>query len=585
MRGSGDSRGRHAWLHAATRGNGPYVVLLVLLNLLFFGDILFTENTYFYRDIAGYHHPLKKLVTEAYERGQWPLWNPYIQFGQPLLANPNAMALYPTQLLFHLLPFDWAFDLNLVLHALVGGIGAFYLARALNFSPIAALAVGIAFNFNGVVLSLVNLPLLAAMAGLFPWLALFLQKAIHNPSAIRLIGLSVLFCLLFMLLEPLTTAAVFLFLVPFGVYVFLTRQSGVSCPKVTLRLLLVLVSAVLLAGVQLVPAVEMINNSGRIGGVSFDIASFWSIHPLNLTQMLFPKVWEDTFDLADDDSLRFSAFSESREPYLVSCYGGLACLVMALLGLLYSEKIALKRLLVAISLIAVVLALGKYTPVYGWLYHHVSPFRYGRFPSKYLLTLAMSFSLLVGLGIDQLRALALKSRIPGGKRRFLSFLLVTASLLVFAGLLALSSSWEKAGFDIKDNLVKLSYQGSDVKLQMSLIREAVFYLCLVVSGSLIGVFVAWYRVGSSLSVVLVTALIFFDLLTNHSVNPVIPSRVYERPPVADWLLERYSDEGLSRVYHPISEGPIRILGKTDSLIWRIVFSRLAVGPYGGVGDH
>lgn len=62
-----------------------------LMNLAFFGEVLFTDKTFFVRDVTFFHYPLKRLVTEAYSSGQWPSWNPYIQLGQPLLANPNAM--------------------------------------------------------------------------------------------------------------------------------------------------------------------------------------------------------------------------------------------------------------------------------------------------------------------------------------------------------------------------------------------------------------------------------------------------------------------------------------------------------------
>ena len=90
--------------------------LLACLNVAFFAEVLFTNRTFFVRDVSTFHYPLKKLVTEAYAHGEWPLWNPYIQMGQPLLANPNCMAVYPGQLLFQFLPFETAFELHFVIH-------------------------------------------------------------------------------------------------------------------------------------------------------------------------------------------------------------------------------------------------------------------------------------------------------------------------------------------------------------------------------------------------------------------------------------------------------------------------------------
>src|SRR5437867_13425568 len=130
--GSVCSKPSHNFIHRILKTDAFWVLLLVLLNVGFFSDALFTNKTFFVRDVSFFHYPLKRLVTEAYTNGQWPLWNPYIQLGQPLLANPNAMALYPTQILFQILPFQIAFDLHFVLHCLLAGIAAFHLGRTLG---------------------------------------------------------------------------------------------------------------------------------------------------------------------------------------------------------------------------------------------------------------------------------------------------------------------------------------------------------------------------------------------------------------------------------------------------------------------
>src|SRR2546422_7884841 len=145
------------YVRRVAQKDAPWVTVLVLLNLIFFGDALFTDKTFFVRDVSFFHYPLKRLVTEAFTEGHWPLWNPYIQLGQPLLANPNAMALYPTQILFQLLPFELAFDLHFVLHCMVAGIATFFLARALGLSPHSAFLSAEVYNFSGGALSLFKL--------------------------------------------------------------------------------------------------------------------------------------------------------------------------------------------------------------------------------------------------------------------------------------------------------------------------------------------------------------------------------------------------------------------------------------------
>ena len=46
-------------------------------------------------DIYPYYHPVWKFASEEIHRGRLPLWNPYLGFGVPFLANPQSCVLYP----------------------------------------------------------------------------------------------------------------------------------------------------------------------------------------------------------------------------------------------------------------------------------------------------------------------------------------------------------------------------------------------------------------------------------------------------------------------------------------------------------
>ncbi len=52
------------------------------------------------------------------------------------------------------------------------------------------------------------------------------------------------------------------------------------------------VSGILLAAIQILPTLELIQSSGRRGGLDFQTVSGWSLHPINLLQLIFPEsVW------------------------------------------------------------------------------------------------------------------------------------------------------------------------------------------------------------------------------------------------------------------------------------------------------
>src|SRR5881398_3030414 len=113
-------------------------LLLVGSGVLFFSDPLFSSKNFFFRDILNFHYPLHKVLIQAYARGEFPLWNPYVALGQPMLANPNYLAFYPTNLLHLFLPFDYAFKLHFILHPILAGIGFYFFQRRLGIVSLAA---------------------------------------------------------------------------------------------------------------------------------------------------------------------------------------------------------------------------------------------------------------------------------------------------------------------------------------------------------------------------------------------------------------------------------------------------------------
>jgi hypothetical protein len=187
----------------------PWVLMLILFNGIFFFDVIFTDKVFFLRDVANFHYPLKKLVTEAYARGEWPLWNPYFQMGQPLLANPNSMALYPTQILFHLMPFEKAFNLHIVLHCVLGGLATFFLARVFKLSLQGAFFSAVIYNFCGVTLSFLNVFNILPVVAFLPGLAWAFCRFMERFTWLRLAGCAILLAFFLLLLEPTSTITVY----------------------------------------------------------------------------------------------------------------------------------------------------------------------------------------------------------------------------------------------------------------------------------------------------------------------------------------------------------------------------------------
>ena len=162
------------------------VALLFALPLL--PEILGTRVLVF-RDAEITHWPWRRVAMESLHDGRVPFVNDRAAGGQPLLANPNAVLLYPTVLLERLLPAVSAFNLHYLLHVLWALLGARLLARRLGLSPGAALFSGCAYAFSGMMLSYASaFANSGAAASWLPWCAaaaIEISRAPERRAAIR----------------------------------------------------------------------------------------------------------------------------------------------------------------------------------------------------------------------------------------------------------------------------------------------------------------------------------------------------------------------------------------------------------------
>ena len=251
------------------------------------------------------------------------------------------------------------------------GIAVFLLGLTLGLHPHAAFFSAMLFNFSGATLSLVNLANILPIVTYLPLLTWVLLKNLQRFSLIRIAGASLLFGFFFLLLEPVSILAVALFLIPTAIG-FYGLNLG---PKVPLRQaigisVIIGASGFFLAAVQFAPTWELIQNSGRKWGLEFESIAFWSLHPMNLMQVVAPRIFGDLFKLAHPDTWGSIVF-DNREPYLFSCYFGLFPLMVAFLGMSFARDRRMQVLLLGTAVLAMVLAFGRYTPIYPWLFENL----------------------------------------------------------------------------------------------------------------------------------------------------------------------------------------------------------------------
>jgi hypothetical protein len=97
------------------RARGPHLIVLIAVlapGWWCLGSTLAGTRVFAYRDAVHFYYPLYAWITDRWAAGDVPLWNPYDNNGNPLLAESTAALFYPGKLVFAL-PGDYAWHYNL----------------------------------------------------------------------------------------------------------------------------------------------------------------------------------------------------------------------------------------------------------------------------------------------------------------------------------------------------------------------------------------------------------------------------------------------------------------------------------------
>lgn len=107
-----------------------------------------------FRDSAYLYYPLFKWIGTQWAAGDIPLWNPYDQFGVPVVADGSSSVFYPGKLIFWLrfLSYESRYGVYLAIHVLIAAASCYWFARRLGCRQGGAALAAISYAFGGSVL-------------------------------------------------------------------------------------------------------------------------------------------------------------------------------------------------------------------------------------------------------------------------------------------------------------------------------------------------------------------------------------------------------------------------------------------------
>jgi hypothetical protein len=372
-------------------------------------------------DLQVYFYPYWTQVVRLLQQGQVPLWNPTLFAGAPLAANSQVGLFYPPNWIFWLAASWWpgaqrllmvvarSLHLSALLHIWLAGLTGYLLSRRHGLGRWSASAVGLIYGGSGFLgVHTDHLNQLQALA----WAPLLFLPSIQVRRSERVVvvpsGLAVLALSMILLSGHMQMA----FIGAVGIIVWCalevggrwlrTRQGRWGRAAVGrlfgwgLVFMLPFVLSGLLAGVQILPTMQLAGLSGRSVGLGWREAVSFSVPPWELPRVLLPAYAISPL------------FPEWAPLHLEAvAYLGVLGLFAAVVGggaVFGAGQVRRQRApWLVMCGVGLFLALGAYNPLYLTAARlHVPGFIHFRAPARFLALYVLGASVLAGMGIHDL---------------------------------------------------------------------------------------------------------------------------------------------------------------------------------------
>ncbi len=381
---------------SVSRNNLALVVLALALLVIFHRLIL--GEVFFWGLPSLQFYPWREYAFDLIRNGHLPFWNPYNGAGAPLLANYQSTLLYPLNWFGFFLPLAWSMSVTAVLHLFIAGWGMWMFSGQLGLPELGRGVSVLSFALTSYLVARLGTYPTVFAAAWIPWLMWATLKILTDTRRRDIGWLAVFAGMQLLAGHAQTTWYSMVLLGAFSVWWAITHRVKWQ------RLAAVILALTLGAGIttaQLLPTAELLAQSQRSGGVDYETVMNFSYSLPRALNLLSPNFFGTP---ANGTYAAKGAFFED------AVYIGLIPLISALVAILTWAWGKLRRaerpdyfasvpFWIVIVAVAFVLALGKNSPVFPFLYEHVPTFSMFQAPVRWHIWTVFGLSLLAGIGV------------------------------------------------------------------------------------------------------------------------------------------------------------------------------------------
>lgn len=254
----------------------PFIFLLTIVCVFFWKTILLKQvalpadilvhelypvKNPIVSDAVSFSYPMRYLVIKDWKNGVVPLWNPYILFGIPLLANFQSAAFSITNIFYFFTDFNSGWNLQIISQHVFACVFMYVLLRHWKISKLGSILGSISFGFGGFNLIWSEWNAHALTASYIPILIFFADRSIEKRKVYDGILLSIFLALQFFSGYP----QIIIYTIPSILLLWITRYKIIDKKFLFtgVFLLFFIFLGIGLSAIQVLPGVELLKLSQR----------------------------------------------------------------------------------------------------------------------------------------------------------------------------------------------------------------------------------------------------------------------------------------------------------------------------------
>jgi hypothetical protein len=443
-------------------------------------------------------------------------WDPLPDGGRTLEGGWNALGLLVHRfLIMHFFPFPSSIAWLAVLSLLWGGIGTFFYCRTIGIGRFGSLAAGLLYALCTENMSLINAGHIQKIEAISwaPWAFYFLETGLRSRRFYHYALTSLMLAVQFFTMHwqisfytCLAVAAYWLFQIAAR---FIVEKQAYAIPfrKDLLLAITLFVLFFTTIAMSFAPVFSWSKQTERSGGMSQEEGMSWSMPPEELLTFAVPGLVGFSRQEAGDKPEPGQTYYWGRMHFTqTSDYLGLLPLFLIPLAFVFrrDRHTWFFCFLMGATLL---MALGKYTFVYQFMFDHLPGFSTFRVPKMIMFLFAFAAAVLMGRGIDVLME---EGEVRQRFRWWIAGVIASVSMLVLFRLLVGFADNQIFTFASEFIAAPTRYQeGRELIIDryVNLVREA--GLACVIASLYLAVFIAWYRRWLKGNVVFIMLMIIF----------------------------------------------------------------------------